>query len=176
MSSPDSVSSRESLASSTQAAPAWEVEAFWRESCGEDPRASFLAREVGDWLDRDGVHASVSDLYYLRGGALDESALATASQRLLSDPVVQTCEVRPLGAPGDGSASGSASAGGGHVATVRKKTGVMEPAEASLLRGLADIGIEEVEVRLASRIRFGTSLDATQRQLVAEKILSNPAI
>jgi len=165
------MSAPEFAVASTQDAPAWEVEAFWRESSGEDPRASFFAKEASDWLEAEGVRASVSDLYYLRGENLDETALERATRRLLSDPVVQTCEARSVvGATTPGLADGA------HTATVRKKTGVMEPAEASLLRGLADLGIDDVEVRLAQRVRFHTSLDTAQKRIVAEKILSNPAI
>ena len=163
------MSAPEFAVASTQDAPAWEVEAFWRESSGEDPRASFFAKEASDWLEAEGVRASVSDLYYLRGENLDETALERATRRLLSDPVVQTCAARSVvGATTPGLADGA------HTATVRKKTGVMEPAEASLLRGLADLGIDDVEVRLAQRVRFHTSLDTAQKRIVAEKILSNP--
>jgi phosphoribosylformylglycinamidine synthase len=161
------------------------VEVFWRQACGVDPRATLLASEVGDWLDLDSVEASVSNLFYLRGEGLGDSELSMAAERLLSDPVVHTCVVRELNGDvspartrGDDAAQAAT-----HVATVRKKTGVMEPTEASLLRGLADLGIDGVDVRTASRVRIATDslgelerLDDDAKLLISEKVLSNAAI
>jgi len=168
------------MASPDSGPQTWEVEVSWRPACGEDPRAAFLASEVGDWLGLDRVETTVSNLFYLRGAGLSEARLSLASERLLSDPVVHSCAIREL--EGDVSPP-TATAGDVHVATVRKKTGVMEPVEASLLRGLADLGIEGVDVRTASRVRVttdfpagGKPLDVEAKHLISEKVLSNAAI
>ena len=52
----------------------------------------------------------------------------------------------------------------------------MEPVEESLLKGLDDLGLSGLSVRLALRVRFQIPLAEEQLDLVGEKVLSNPAI
>lgn len=153
----------------------WEVEVHWREACGADPRAVELQGQLADLLDGCDGGIKVSSLFYLRGEGLDQDQVALAAEHLLSDSVTQECELRDLG---DGERLPDPQADGdvGHVATVRKKTGVMEPVEESLLKGLDDLGLSGLSVRLALRVRFQISLAEEQRDLVGEKVLSNPAI
>ena len=153
----------------------WEVEVHWREACGADPRAVELQGQVADLLGVRDEGLKVSSLFYLRGEDLDRDKVALAAEHLLSDPVTQDCELRDLG---DGQDIPEPTAGSeeGQAATVRKKTGVMEPVEESLLKGLDDLGLAGLTVRLALRVRFSTPLTDQQRGLVAEKVLSNPAI
>jgi len=153
----------------------WEVEVHWREACGADPRAVELQGQLADLLDGCDGGIKVSSLFYLRGEGLDQDQVALAAEHLLSDSVTQECELRDLG---DGERLPDPQADGdvGHVATVRKKTGVMEPVEESLLKGLDDLGLSGLSVRLALRVRFQISLAEEQLDLVGEKVLSNPAI
>ena len=153
----------------------WEVEVHWREACGADPRAVELQGQLADLLDGCDGGIKVSSLFYLRGAGLDHAQVALAAEHLLSDSVTQECELRDLG---DGERLSDPQADGvaGHVATVRKKTGVMEPVEESLLKGLDDLGLSGLSVRLALRVRFQVSLAEEQRLLAGEKVLSNPAI
>ncbi|MEE3230044.1 MAG: AIR synthase-related protein, partial [Planctomycetota bacterium] len=153
----------------------WEVEVHWREACGADPRAVELQGQLADLLDGCDGGIKVSSLFYLRGEGLGQDQVALAAEHLLSDSVTQECELRDLG---DGERLPDPQADGvaGHVATVRKKTGVMEPVEESLLKGLDDLGLSGLSVRLALRVRFQVSLGEEQRGLVGEKVLSNPAI
>ncbi len=153
----------------------WEVEVHWREACGADPRAVELQGQLADLLDGCDGGIKVSSLFYLRGEGLGQDQVALAAEHLLSDSVTQECELRDLG---DGERLSDPQADGvaGHVATVRKKTGVMEPVEESLLKGLDDLGLSGLSVRLALRVRFQVSLGEEQRGLVGEKVLSNPAI
>jgi len=153
----------------------WEVEVHWREACGDDPRAVELRGQLADWLDCRDCGIRVSSLFYLRGEALEEEQVSLATEHLLSDPVTQECELRDLG-DGEKLSDPMAGGDGGHVATVRKKTGVMEPVEESLLKGLDDLGMGGLMVRLALRVRLSRSMTAEQRELVGEKVLSNPAI
>ena len=152
----------------------WEVEVHWREACGADPRAVELQGQLAGLLDCHDAGIKVSSLFYLRGEDLDESKLAIAAEHLLSDPVTQDCELRDLGDGQEIPEPGQE--GAGQIATVRKKTGVMEPVEESLLKGLDDLGMGGLTVRLALRVRFSISLSDQQRCLVGEKVLSNPAI
>ncbi|MCS5626396.1 MAG: phosphoribosylformylglycinamidine synthase subunit PurL [Planctomycetes bacterium] len=131
--------------------------------------------QLADLLDGCDGGIKVSSLFYLRGEGLGQDQVALAAEHLLSDSVTQECELRDLG---DGERLPDPQADGvaGHVATVRKKTGVMEPVEESLLKGLDDLGLSGLSVRLALRVRFQVSLGEEQRGLVGEKVLSNPAI
>ncbi|MFP6739573.1 MAG: phosphoribosylformylglycinamidine synthase subunit PurL [Planctomycetota bacterium] len=155
--------------------PTWEVEVHWREACGADPRAVELQGQLTDLLDCHDVRIKVSSLFYLRGEDLDQDKVALAAEHLLSDPVTQDCEMRDLG-DGQEIPEPASDPEQGQVATVRKKTGVMEPVEESLLKGLDDLGMAGLTVRLALRVRFSMPLSEQQRRLVGEKVLSNPAI
>ncbi|MEC9349199.1 MAG: phosphoribosylformylglycinamidine synthase subunit PurL, partial [Planctomycetota bacterium] len=150
-------------------------EVHWREACGADPRAVELQGQLADLLDGCDGGIKVSSLFYLRGEGLGQDQVALAAEHLLSDSVTQECELRDLG-DGERLPDPQADGGAGHVATVRKKTGVMEPVEESLLKGLDDLGLSGLSVRLALRVRFQVSLGEEQRALVGEKVLSNPAI
>lgn len=153
----------------------WEVEVHWREACGDDPRAVELQGQMADLLDCRDPGIRVSSLYYLRGEGLDHEKVSLAAEHLLSDPVTQDCELRDLG-EGEEMPGPAADDEQGQVATVRKKTGVMEPVEESLLKGLDDLGMDGLTVRLALRVRFSLPLTDQQRGLIGEKVLSNPAI
>ena len=192
--------------------PVWEVEVSWRpERDGPqpqvpsevpglraaDPRAVELASRIEEWLGRElgaeggdaAAPISVRRLFYLQslesaGSELEEAHVERIARRLLSDSVTETFTVRSIeaGTP----LPAVQFRAGQHIATVRKKTGVMEPVEESLLSGLDDLaheagsnlptGAGQVRVRLASRVCIASPLTATERQLLADKVLSNQAI
>jgi phosphoribosylformylglycinamidine synthase II len=157
---------------------AWEVEVRWRPEAGRDPRAEELRASILDWLEAPGLEVEVSDLYYLKGSGLDAAAVELAASRLLSDPVTQRVVLAFYPPEGDRRALGPVASR--HVATVFKKPGVMEPVEASLIQGLRDLGIggggAGIAVRTGRRVAIAAPLDAGKRRLLAEKVLSNPAI
>jgi phosphoribosylformylglycinamidine synthase II len=154
----------------------WEVEVSPREG-QPDPRGSGVlgrSREVlgarAEALRMEGVQ--VSDLFFLGGPGLSRSAIERAGRLVFSDPVTQSFRIREMpaeGAPGDP---------GVLRATVLKKPGVMDPVEGSLIQALDDLGFPPAAVRTGTRyaIRTGGDLDPAGRKLLAEKVLSNPAI
>jgi phosphoribosylformylglycinamidine synthase len=150
----------------------WEVEVVWKEAL-TDPRSVDLCHQVASVLGAfPGVVAprriGVADVYYLQGRLTGEQ-VERVSRTLLSDPVVQTYRILEPGARRQPPARGLR-------ATVLKRPGVMDPAEASLLQGLHDLGIEGARVRTGLRYELPDVLRPEVQRLVAEKVLSNPAI
>jgi phosphoribosylformylglycinamidine synthase len=180
-----SASRQPPAASPTQPPAFWEIEVSWKEGFS-DPRAAGALGQIRDLLPgaAEQVGAvTVSDLYYFLGEGLTRERVEAACRLLLSDPVVQEYSIREPGQPAGGPGAGAVPPAGlpgataaPAAATVLKKPGVMDPVEASLLQGLEDLGITGVKVRAGTRYAFGGRLDAESRRLIAEKVLSNPAI
>ncbi len=78
--------------------------------------------------------------YYLVQGELDEVSAQRLGDVLLSDPVLEKAS---LGVP---------VADGRNVIEVQRKTGVMDPIEASIVKGAADLGIVLSLVRVGTRV------------------------
>jgi phosphoribosylformylglycinamidine synthase len=165
--------------------PYWEVEVAWTDRWA-DPRAEAIRRLAVDRLREAGggdrlEAISVADVYYLQGEGLSGTVIDRVSASLLSDPVTQVHRARlveagPEPSPPDSPGGPAGRAEPGDVATVLKKPGVMDPVEASLLEGLADLDVRGVRVRTATRFRFRGRLGEEACRLLAEKVLSNPAI
>jgi len=62
------------------------------------------------------------------------------------------------------------------VIEVVRKPGVMDPVEASALKGIADMGYKASEVHTARRYLLTGKLSHDERVLIAEKLLANPSI
>ena len=100
--------------------------------------------------------------YYLVQGEFDAAGLARIAN-LLADPVT---ERSALSAP---------SAAGRRVIEVQRKTGVMDPVEASVIKGAGDLGVKLSLVRVGTRVEVAGATDA-QCQTLAWKALANQAI
>ena len=101
--------------------------------------------------------------YYLVRGALDAAAAQRLGETLLSDPVTEVASLTP-------------SAPGKHrVIEVQRKTGVMDPIEASIIKGAADMGVSLALVRVGTRVLVSRGNDAAIKTL-AWKSLANQAI
>ncbi len=101
--------------------------------------------------------------YYLIQGEIDDAQLARLAGTLVSDPVV---ERTALTAP---------PSAGRRVIEVQRKTGVMDPVEASVIKGAADLGIHLTTVRIGTRVEVAGASDA-DCQTLAWKGLANQAI
>ena len=163
-----------SATSTTTNVPTWEIEVSWNEPA-LDPRRGDSLAHISALLEAHGEtvppavrDVSVSDVYYLASERLVEGDVRAVAAAILADSVTQSITVD--------SAVGSHSGGAGGIATVMQKPGVMDPVEASLLHGLADLGKDGVEVRTATRFRFGGPLDERLRELISRKVLANPVI
>jgi len=153
----------------------WEIEVSW--SRGRvDPRGGELLGQIQTFLEQSRLggkvdRVEVADVYFLRGGSLAEGDLRRIATQLLSDPVVQ--EYR-LGAASGGGPSGDKLPC--PRATVLRKAGVMDPVEASLSDGLADLGFEGLQLRTANRYLLAGTLEDSALRALGAKVLSNPAI
>lgn len=157
----------------------WEIEVSWRDRA-LDPRRSELLGQVANLFGAESrtSDVEVSDVYYLRDAGLEVASVQRVAEVLLSDPVVQTVAVH---APGDATSGNGARDSGAGIAptcsaTVLQKPGVMDPVEASLLQGLRDLSVADVEVRTALRYRFAGALPPLVREQLADKVLANPVI
>ncbi len=100
--------------------------------------------------------------YYLIQGEFDEQGLAKVA-RLLADPITERASLTPPVAAGR------------RVIEVQRKTGVMDPVEASVIKGAADLGVSLSLVRIGSHVEAAGASDA-ECQTLAWKALANQAI
>lgn len=101
--------------------------------------------------------------YYLLRGELDRAGAERLGRTLLTDPVIETVS---LSAP---------PAAGRRVIEVQRKTGVMDPVEASIIKGAADLGLKLDLLRIGTRVEVTGASDADLDKL-AWKSLANQAI
>ncbi len=157
----------------------WELEVRWRDLSLDPRREDRLAQIAslpGSLPRSEGadLDVAVADVYYLRGDHLGPDEVDSVASALLVDPVTQHVSIKEPGRTGE--RSGDRRIDAGAVATVLQKPGVMDPAEASFLQGLGDLGLDGVEVRTAVRYLFLGPIDQSLRRQIAEKVLANPAI
>ena len=103
---------------------------------GTDPHLLKEAQALG-YNDISEVRSS---RYYLIRGDCDQSSVEQIAQQLLCDPVN---EQTSLTVP---------ESDGRHVLEVQKKPGVMDPVEASVIKGAKDLGITLQAVRVGKRV------------------------
>ncbi len=101
--------------------------------------------------------------YYLISGAVTKAQAQILARRLLSDPVVETCALTVPDAENR------------RVIEVQRKTGVMDPTEASIIKGARDLGLAVTSVRCGTRVEVAGASDA-DCQLLAWKSLANQAV
>ena len=153
----------------------WQVEVGLAEGT-HDPRGIEYRRRIADVLESSAPRAvGVSDLFFFEGD-LGRETLERIGAELLSNGVTHDVRITSPGTAVSPEGADAPHTDGTSSATVLKKPGVMDPCEASLLKGLADLGVEGIRVRTGLRVRVEGELDAASRRLIAEKVLSNPAI
>ncbi|TVR44655.1 MAG: phosphoribosylformylglycinamidine synthase subunit PurL [Planctomycetota bacterium] len=106
--------------------------------------------------------------YYLIRGAVDAAAVETLAARLLIDPITERALISTI----DSSPQDSQ---GRRVIEVQKKAGVMDPVEASIIKGARDCGIILSAVRVGTRVEVAGASDDDCHAL-AWKFLANQAI
>jgi phosphoribosylformylglycinamidine synthase len=104
-----------------------------------------------------------SRYYLLSGDKLSAADAATLGGRLLSDPVIEVHAAHPP------------AAGNRRVLEVQRRTGVMDPVEASIVKGAADLGFTLDLVRVGTRVEITGASDA-QLETLAWKCLANKAV
>ncbi|HAT10232.1 MAG TPA: phosphoribosylformylglycinamidine synthase subunit PurL [Planctomycetes bacterium] len=101
--------------------------------------------------------------YYVVRGKLDAAAAERLGKALLCDPVVERLLLAPPPHAGR------------RVIEVQRKTGVMDPIEASIIKGAKDLGLQVEQVRVGTRVEVAGATDA-DLQALAWKVLANQAI
>jgi phosphoribosylformylglycinamidine synthase len=104
---------------------------------------------------------------FLLSGAIDEEGARDLATRLFTDPVVETFEAIDATAPRPSSPD---------TVVVFRRPGVMDPAEASILRGASRLGYPLGAVRTGTAYVFQGRTDEALLRRIAVAFLSNPAI
>lgn len=135
-----------------------------------DAAASSVKAEIAELGIRlDAVH--VVDVFII-DGCLSEAELRLLAERLLHDGVVQTwrrCDHARGNWPFEGPAT--------HSIEINRKPGVMDPVQASAMKGVADLGESGVEnIRTARRYVLEGRADAAELRRIAERVLANKTI
>ena len=101
--------------------------------------------------------------YYLLRGDFSDANLALMAARLVADPIIERTSLTPPPAQGR------------RVIEVQRKTGVMDPVEASIIKGAKDLGVNLELVRVGTRVEVTDASDSDCTTL-AWKSLANQAI
>jgi len=109
----------------------------------------------------------VVDVYFVEGD-LDEEAAERIARELLADPVEQVYRI-------NGHVLESVESGA-RVVEVAKKPGVMDPVEASALKGIADLGLPAGSLHTACRYVIFADISDEALALAAVKVLANDSI
>jgi phosphoribosylformylglycinamidine synthase len=117
-----------------------------------------------------GCDAVASARIYAVAGPLDRDAVDRIAAELLTDPVAEESRVWPHadGAPGDVATPA-------HV-LVMNRPGVMDPVEASVRRGIADLGLHAAVVRTGVRYAFANLATAASPAQVVGDVLANAVV
>ncbi len=106
---------------------------------------------------------------YLIDAQLSGSDLTDICEQLLVDGVTQSYST-------DGGNQRTSGASEIHSVEVRRKPGVMDPVEQSLIKGLYDIGVKANGVKTAKKYLISGYLPDAHLKTIANKILANPTI
>lgn len=141
------------------------IEVARRQTIGDPYGREILeqARELGINTIKAVRTASV----FVIQGLTHESQAKTVADQLLADPLA---EEYAIGGP-------ILVEGMGHrIAQVLKKPGVMEPAAASVLKGIHDLGLSAEKVRIARKYQFEGELEDEELESLAKRLLANDVI
>ncbi len=126
-----------------------------------------VARDIFD-LGIAGVKEVRFIQVYTLEGNLAQGQVLSICQELLTDKVAQDYKI---GQTARGLASNQ------HIVEVAYNPGVMDPVEASVLKGIQDLGILGVEsVKTARKYILNGTLSALQLKTISEKLLYNKLI
>ncbi len=156
----------------------WRIEVANREGCA-DPIAAACLSDLRD-LRIAGVDAVRTTMVYWPEGAVAQADARRIAEDLLTDPVIQQCELAPISSP---AASAGGERGGVSAASswwsieVTYLPGVMNPWEESIAKGIRDLGIGGItRIRTARRYLLCGSATREQVTLFAQRALYNPLV
>ncbi len=107
---------------------------------------------------------------YLLQGALDRAQVETVASQLLVDPIVEEYQIIDA-------AHWDRAKTNAHIVEVAYNTGVMDPIEASTIKGIRDLGFDAIEaVRTAKQYQLFGKLSAKDIQTITQRVLLNKLI
>jgi len=107
---------------------------------------------------------------YLLTGNIAEGQVINICEELLTDKVAQDYKIVSA-------AERSPAKAGQHVAEIAYNPGVMDPVEESVLKGIRDLGISEVEsVKTAKKYILYGKISSAQLRTISDKLLYNKLI
>lgn len=150
-----------------------------------DPIGNRLKTEIETLGIQTVNDVRVVDVYIL-SGRLSEDDIRGICEQLLVDNITQCYEVCPRHSTPyamQASIPGSAGTYSCHnhktqcnVIEIRRKPGVIDPVEESVLKGIRDMGLMADAVKTAKRYLISGRLSDEQLRNIADKILANPII
>lgn len=134
-----------------------------------DQRGEALQKDIRDLGIATVKHVKVSDVYLLQG-RLDKEEMTRICHELLADPVVEDYSYQEALSP-------PIETKDTWVIEVAYNPGVMDPVEASVRKGLLDLGITTVDsVKTAKRYRLWGELSEGALESICNKLLVNSVI
>lgn len=118
-------------------------------------------------------------VYTLEAKDLAQGQIINICQELLTDKVAQDYKIgqRARGLASNSQSHKSKKFSTQHIIEVAYNPGVMDPVEASVLKGIKDLGITAVEtVKTAKKYIIEGSLSSSQLKIISEKLLYNKLI
>jgi phosphoribosylformylglycinamidine synthase II len=141
------------------------IEVARRQTIGDPDGRDILeqARELGI----NTIEAVRTASVFVIQGLNHESQAEAVAEQLLADPLAEEYAIgRPILVEGMGQ----------RIAQVLKKPGVMEPAAASVLKGIHDLGLSAEKVRIARKYQFEGELEDEELESLAKRVLANDVI
>jgi len=109
---------------------------------------------------------------YTLEGALTDDEVSRIAQQLLCDPVTQEYSCAQESAPHYNHSDSNE-----HIVEIAYNPGVMDPVEASTIKGIRDLGVSGVRaVRTARQYHLQGALTAEDIRLIVDKVLANKLI
>ena len=144
----------------------WKIEVTKRAGFG-DPHGEGILGDIRD-MGIAGVERVRSSRVYVIEGELTREDAERIAASLVADPVdeVSSLDGSPLGGRGERPV----------VLSVVRKVGVMEPAAASVLKGIADMGLAASSVRIARRYALYGKVTDDELDVISSKVLANEVI
>ncbi len=144
------------------------IEVYYKPNL-QDPDGRRLIAEVAT-MGFESVNDIRSNDIYLIDGKLSDNDINKICQELLVDTVTQGYIINP------GQKDRENREQDKKIIEISRKQGVMDPSEASILKGIIDMGLMVQSIKRTKRYIFPNSLQDDDCQLIANKILANPTI
>lgn len=142
------------------------IEIFYKPNL-DDPIGNRLKTEIETLGFNMVQDVRVSQVYMIES-ALSEQKIKDICEQLLADSITQDYLIN--------SSQLKNNIQNCHIVEVSRKSGVMDPVEPSVLKGIQDMGLEAAYVKTAKKYMITGEFSNDQLKIVADKILANSTI